>query len=338
MLINVSMFKTQAQSKLILAGEHSVVYGSSAITTRLAWATYCTIHNHPKGELVLVDGQAISWNRDSLIQHWQQLQQRHQHWQQDSRTPLLTQLSDLPLAVLARWQQSHALPSLSLHLKSDVPIGQGLGSSASLIIAMIHALNQTTQTQLSLTEIQAMATHCEQLAHGKSSGLDVAAILLSDRLFWKQGQFTRLPTDNALPGYLVDTGKAQSSTADCVGWVREHHASRQDLWSSMEAATEQIAQSLNSAHESTALAEAVTHLHECLTQLGVVPPKVQQFTQAAQVLGWAGKLCGAGSISGDGGGFFWLLSEQDPSELCAEYGYPYWPLASLTAPFKGVNP
>lgn len=338
MLINVSMFKTQAQSKLILAGEHSVVYGSSAITTRLAWATYCTIHQHPKGELVLVDGQAINWNRDSLIQHWQQLQQRHQRWQQDSRTPLLTQLSDLPLAVLARWQQSHALPNLSLHLKSDIPIGQGLGSSASLIIAMIHALNQATQTQLSLTEIQAMATHCEQLAHGKSSGLDVAAILLADRLRWKQGEFTSLPTDTALPGYLVDTGKAQSSTADCVGWVREHHASRQDLWSSMEAATEQIAQGLNLAHASTTLVEAVTHLHGCLTQLGVVPPKVQQFAQAAQALGWAGKLCGAGSISGEGGGFFWLLSHQDPRELCAEYGYPYWPLASLTAPSKGVNP
>ncbi|OZA94995.1 MAG: hypothetical protein B7X52_08055, partial [Thiotrichales bacterium 34-46-19] len=144
--------------------------------------------------------------------------------------------------------------------------------------------------------------------------------------------------DTALPGYLVDTGKAQSSTADCVGLVREHHASRQDLWSSMEAATEQIAQSLNLDHVSTVLAEAVTHLHECLTQLGVVPPKVQQFAQTAQALGWAGKLCGAGSISGEGGGFFWLLSEQDPSELCAEYGYPYWPLASLTEPSKGANP
>lgn len=338
MLTNDNMFKTQAQSKLILAGEHSVVYGSSAITTRLAWATHCEVHHHPTGQLVLIDGQRLNWDRDSLIQHWQQLQQRHQQWQQDSRTPLLTQLSDLPLAVLARWQQSHALPNLSIHLNSDIPIGQGLGSSASLIIAMIHALNQATQTQLSLTEIQAMATECEQLAHGKSSGLDVAAILLADRLRWKQGQFTALPTETALPGYLVDTGKAQSSTADCVGWVRKHHASRQDLWSSMETATEKIAQSLNLAHASTALAETVNDLHECLTQLGVVPPKVQQFTQAAQALGWAGKLCGAGSISGEGGGFFWLLSNQDPSELCAEYGYPYWPLASLTAPSKGANP
>lgn len=332
------MFSSQAQSKLILAGEHSVVYGSSAITTRLTWATRCDIQTSETGALHLSNGQEIHWDSHSLNLHWQQLQQRHQQWQQDSRTPLLTQLSDLPLAVLARWQQTTVLPSLSIHLKSDIPIGQGLGSSASLIIAMIHALNQVTQTQLSLTEIQNIATECEQLAHGKSSGLDVAAILLSDRLVWKQGQFTALATDTPLTGYLVHTGKAQSSTADCVGWVRKYHASRQDLWSSMQTATEKIAQGLNLAHASTALTEAVNHLHECLTQLGVVPPKVQQFTQAAQVLGWAGKLCGAGSISGEGGGFFWLLSEQDPSELCAEYGYPYWPLASLTAPSKGVNP
>ena len=337
MLTNDNMFSSQASSKLILAGEHSVVYGTSAITTRLAWATYCDIQTSDTGALHLSNGQEINWDSHSLNLHWQQLQKRHQHWQQDSRTPLLTQLSDLPLAVLARWQQTTVLPSLSIHLKSDIPIGQGLGSSASLIIAMIHTLAKATNTPLSQPDIQDMATQCEQLAHGKSSGLDVAAILLSDRLVWKQGQFTALATDTALPGYLVHTGKAQSSTADCVGWVRKHHASRQDLWSSMETATEKIAQSLNLAHASTALAETVNDLHECLIQLGVVPPKVQQFAQSVQALGWAGKLCGAGSILGDGGGFFWLLSEQDPSELCAEYGYPYWPLASLTAPSKGVK-
>jgi mevalonate kinase len=288
--------------------------------------------------LHLSNCQEINWDSHSLNLHWQQLQQRHQQWQKDSRTPLLTQLSDLPLAVLARWQQHYELPSLSIHLRSDIPIGQGLGSSASLIIALIQGLCQATANPLSTLQIQQMSTECEQLAHGKSSGLDVAAILLSDRLVWKQGQFSALATDTALPGYLVHTGKAQSSTADCVGWVRKHHASRQDLWSSMETATEKIAQSLNLAHASTALAETVNDLHECLIQLGVVPPKVQQFTQAAQALGWAGKLCGAGSISGEGGGFFWLLSEQDPSELCAEYGYPYWPLASLTEPSKGTNP
>lgn len=337
MLINANMFSSQAPSKLILAGEHSVVYGASAITTRLAWATHCEISHDNTGQLWLGDGQAVSWNSDSLVQHWQQLQQRHQHWQQDAKTPLLTQLSDLPLAVLARWQQTYELPTLSIHLKSDIPIGQGLGSSASLIIAMIRALAKATNSQLSQSDIQDMATECEQLAHGKSSGLDVAAILLSDRLVWKQGQFTELPTDTTLPGYLIHTGKAKSNTADCVGWVRKHHAARYDLWSSMEAATKQIAQGLNQAHALTALAQPVNQLHQCLTQLGVVPKKVQQFAQSALALGWSGKLCGAGSITGEGGGFFWLLSAQAPNKLCAEYGYNYWPLASLTAPSIGVN-
>jgi len=328
------MFSSHAQSKLILAGEHSVVYGASAITTRLSWKTQCALYPSDHGELRLTDGQVILWDQAHLAHHWQKLMQAHQHWQTHATTPILTQLSDLPLAVLARWQQSHPLPNLSLHLHSDIPIGQGLGSSASLIIAMINALNQATQAQLSLTERQAMATECEQLAHGKSSGLDVAAILLSDRLLWKQGQFTHLSTDTALSGYLVHTGKAQSSTADCVGWVRKYHANNQERWFSMNKATEQLAQHLNQSHSLPLLADAVTHLQRCLTQLGVVPAKVQQFAQAAQTQGWAGKLCGAGSMTGEGGGFFWLLSEQAPSELCAEYGYPYWSLASLTAPLS----
>lgn len=325
------MFSSQAPSKLILAGEHSVVYGTSAITTRLAWATHCDIQAANTGSLRLSDGQETQWNSLSLREHWQQLQQRHQMWQQDASQPLLTQLSDLPLAVLALWQQHHDLPPLSIRLRSEIPIGQGLGSSASLIIALIQGLCKATTTPLSTAQIQQMATQCEQLAHGKSSGLDVAAILFSDRLHWKQGKATELSTRYPLPGYLVFTGKTESSTADCVGWVKQHHAQRHELWSAMEEATEQMALAFDQSQSLTGLTKPVEALQNCLAALGVVPEKVQGFAQSAKALGWSGKLCGAGSIQGDGGGFFWLLADQEPQTLCQTFGYDYWRLSDLSA-------
>lgn len=325
------MFSSQAPSKLILAGEHSVVYGATAITTRLAWATHCNIQTSNTGVLHLSNGQAIDWNSHSLSLHWQQLQRRHQQWQQNASQPLLTQLSDLPLAVLALWQQHHDLPPLTIALCSEIPIGQGLGSSASLIIALIQGLSQATATPVSLSQIQQMATQCEQLAHGKSSGLDVAAILFSDRLQWKQGKITELPTRYPLPGYLVFTGKAQSTTADCVGWVKQHHANNETLWSRMNHLSEQIAACLDEPDSRLALAQPIHSLQTCLVTLGVVPKPVQAFAQYALERGWAGKLCGAGSIGGDGGGFFWLLADQEPQSLCQTFGYDYWRLSDLSA-------
>jgi mevalonate kinase len=320
------MFSSQASSKLILAGEHGVVYGGSALTTRLIWETRCQLSTATQAHLKLNDGSEQDWRPDTLHQHWQTLQARHQDWQA-TNNPIIQNLFDLPLAVLAWWQTHYTLPSLAIHLQSDIPIGQGLGSSASLIIAMLKGLMQASGISFTLQQLQTAATELEQLAHGKSSGLDVAAILLADRLFWQPTQITLLP-NYPLTGYLVDTGKANSSTADCVGWVKQH-AKNKPLWATMESATRTLKQAL-SDNALNAQQQAIQTLHQLLCSLGVVPKKVAQFASAAQQQGWSGKLCGAGSIRGDGGGFFWLLADAEPDTLCHEYGYQYWRLSELS--------
>jgi len=329
-LTNVNMFSSQAKSKLILAGEHGVVYGTSAITTRLLWTTHCQLSPDSCQTLILSNGQKLNWHSAQLTEHWQDLQLRHQAWQLNSITPVLTSLSDLPLAVLARWQSDFPLPALSIRITSDIPIGQGLGSSASLILALLQGLASATQQRLTPVELIDIAIELEQLAHGKSSGLDVYALAFANRLLWKQGQATVIDKPVPLSGYLVNTGLAETSTADCVGWVKQHHANNQLIWQSMESATQALVQRLSLAHRMTELSEYVSQLQDLLTQIGVVPAKVASFTQAAQSLGWSGKICGSGSIRGEGAGFFWLLSDREPKQLCHEYGYPYWSLAQLT--------
>lgn len=321
------MFSSQASSKLILAGEHGVVYGGSALTTRLAWMTSCHFSTSAKPNLILNDGSQHIWHPQMLYQHWNTLLARHQAWQK-THLPILTKLSDLPLAVLAWWQAHYPLPSLSIEIQSDIPIGQGLGSSASLIIAMLKGLMQASNTALTQQQIQVAATELEQLAHGKSSGLDVAAILLSDRLFWQPTQSTILPAYQ-LTGYLIDTGKANSNTSDCVGCVKQYATSTQ-LWNTMEKATLTLRQALADNHLKEQQ-QGIKTLHQVLCSLGVVPDKVVSFAAEAQQQGWAGKICGAGSIQGDGGGFFWLLADREPDALCHAYGYRYWPLNELTS-------
>jgi mevalonate kinase len=323
------MLTSSAPAKLILAGEHAVIYGSPAITTRLNWQTYCDLSLSTSNRLGLTNATDVGWTSAALDAHWLALKARHRAWQTDRSTPLLKHLADLPLAVFAWWQQHYVLPTLNCQIRSDIPIGQGLGSSASLIIALLRGLSALTETALSHEDYQSAGTELENLAHGKSSGLDVAAILTGDRTSWQHKNATVLPYF-PLTGYLINTGKAQSNTADCVGYVRQHHQDNQALWQDFS----QITLALQAAlirHNSDEINRSVAHIQTNLCKIGVVPARVQTFTKLAQQdYGWNGKLCGAGSISGDGGGFFWLLADKEPKSLCEQFGYDYWLLSELS--------
>lgn len=329
MRISVSMLTSSAPAKLILAGEHAVIYGSPAITTRLNWQTYCDFSLSTSNRLGLTNATEVGWTETTLDAHWQRLSARHQAWKSNHTIQLLQDFVDLPLAVLAWWQKHYPLPTLNCQIRSDIPIGQGLGSSASLIIALLRGLSALTAIALSNETMQQSATELENLAHGKSSGLDVAAILTSVRTSWQAGKASALPYF-PLQGYLINTGKAQSNTADCVGYVREHHQDNQSLWLDFSQKTEQLEDALTRQNIKE-IGNLVSLIQRNLCQIGVVPQHVQSFAQQAQEhYGWRGKLCGAGSIKGDGGGFFWLLADKAPKSLCAQFGYDYWLLSEVS--------
>jgi len=323
------MLTSSAKSKLILAGEHGVLYGTPAMTTRLAWSTHCQWSLTPNcPQLQFSDGQVSHWTSESLGQHWQLLTQRHDAWMQSPDAAILTGLPDLPLAVLAWWQQHFTLLPVSCTLHSDIPMGHGLGSSASLIVAMLRGLSQVHQQHLSDADLQTAATTLENLAHGKSSGLDVAAVIQGECLLWQPPKTSEVLRNIVVPGFLVNTGQPISSTADCVRRVREYHGQDAALWQEMSVLVGQVQQSL--VHDHGALYAPITRLQSMLTTLGVVPAKVQRFTEQIRRLGWTGKQCGAGSVVGDGGGFYWLLTQDNPQEVCDEFGYQVWSLSEIT--------
>lgn len=321
---------SQAYSKLILTGEHAALYGAPALTTQLAWQTRCQWQPHPSHICVqLPDGRSRAVLPDDLDRHHQQLQQRQSSWLSGQHINICENLFDLPLAVLAWWQANHSLPSIKCILDSDIPLGQGLGSSASCIIAMLRGLSRLTQTPLTLDELLQAATELEQLAHGRSSGLDVAAILLGPRLYWQNRTSKTIPTF-PVAGYLINTGKAQSSTADCVGYVKQHHGDNSAHWQQHQQDSQQVIDALQYPQDHTLLKQAIQAVQQDLTDLGVVPHTVQSFVKDCHQRGWAGKVCGAGSITGQGAGFFWLVTDNEtPEQLCKQYNYAYWPLSGL---------
>lgn len=320
------MLISKAPAKLILAGEHGVLYGVPAITTSINWFTQC--YWQASTQLTLeIAGQSCGYSLQDLSAHWQLITQRHAQWLTQPDTVILQTLNDLPLLVLAWWQKHHPLALLDCRIDSEIPVGSGLGSSASVIIAMLRGLVQWHQQTWSLSDYQRVATELEHFAHGRSSGLDVSAILHEQVIWWQDQQAKSLPLP-PLTGYLVDTGRPLSTTAECVRHVRQHHADHSVLWLDMRLAVTELSRALQAQKSPLA---SVRRLHQLLTTLGIIPPRVQAFTRAIETLGWAGKLCGAGSISGETGGFYWLIASEPPTEICQQFAYPYWSLYDLSS-------
>lgn len=329
--------KAQAPAKLILGGEHAVLHGCPALTTRIHWFTRIRIQRTPAtscgGWLYLPNGERQHWTARQLAQHAQEMTHRHHDWQHTPDTRIVRTLADLPLAVMAWFQhQRTPLPSADIHIESDIPIGRGLGSSASLILAMLQALAEATEEHWQPQALQQAATELEHLAHGRSSGLDVAAIAQSARLWWQGPHATHPLPDFSLPGYLIDTGAPTSSTADCVRHTRQRgqQLGGSSFWQTFTPLMHQLRQALTSQHRGE-ITSSVQQLHQRLCQLDVVPQPVQDFAlNASRDYGWSGKLCGAGSLQGPGGGIFWLLADTPPEQLCQQWHFPYWSLSDLT--------
>ena len=137
-------------------------------------------------------------------------------------------LSDL-VARAREWAAANDIALATPHLTSlvsTIPAGAGLGSSAALSVALAHAFLGRSAPENDIargpgsTFISALATHLENAFHGKSSGMDVAAVLAAAPILYRRGfPVERLKIPSEFRFTLHDSGH-RSETRLCVEKVR----------------------------------------------------------------------------------------------------------------------
>ena len=256
--------------KLILFGEHAVVYGHPAIAVALSKETEVILDPRP-GPTRLVDS-----------------------WIQDERLDRLLE---------------KALPAegLAVRIRSEIPTGRGLGSSAALCVALIRARAALENREASLEEIHAEGFALEQVFHGTPSGIDHAVSARGGALYYRKECEPEVLDMPPLPAVILDSGKA-GNTAKLVAQVAR---SRPRVTSALNQLGEFADIARDNLSDMHLLGDLMIEAHALLKTIGVSTRELDELVALAMQHGALGaKLSGAG-----GGGVVVALVPEDPEPL-----------------------
>lgn len=275
-----------APGKLILAGEHAVVYGYPAIAVAVDRGTRVRARRRPgpsrveASTLVTPEGAERPFPADDRLE------------------PALATVMPADGVGLALW--------------SNLPIGRGMGSSASLAVAAVRALGTLAGQPADLQTCITRGFAVERLFHGTPSGLD-HTVSARGGVNW----YRRAGPDGALelrqlaprPLSLVvlDSGSA-GNTAELVAGVRARRPGVDPLLERIGALVGELESAL-AGDDLGSIGALLTENHRLLAQIGVSSPMLDELVALALSAGAVGaKLAGAGG----GGVVFALVREPEP--------------------------
>ena len=204
--------------------------------------------------------------------------------------------------------------------RSTLPIGAGLGSSAAVVAATTVLFENLLDRHKTLEERYARVRFCERLKHGRAGPIDAAAVVRGGLV--RAGDagvdVPDLPENHGLLSgdgwYWVLHGRPESSTGECVSAVRAAHGDDTALWDTFGACTKSFIDALTSGGNPD---DEIRENQALLEKIGVVPEAAQGFVREIEAAGGVAKICGAGSVKGDGGGV--VLVRMDDAEAMTRF-------------------
>lgn len=275
------MIEAKAPGKVILFGEHAVVYGRPAIAVPLL-DVQARASLQPAGAGQGFRIIAPDLNRDFLL------------GQAEPGDPL----ASIVRLTLQYLQQT--APAATLTVASTIPLGRGLGSGAAISTAVVRALSQFFRQPLPPAQISALVYEVEKLYHGTPSGIDNTVIAFEQPVYFIKGKpIQRLPVGQPFTLVVGDTGLV-SPTHKVVGDLRQRWQKEPRRYEGYFDEIGAIARQARIAIEQElsgvgAIGKLMNENQELLETLGVSSPELEELIAAARQAGALGaKLSGAG--------------------------------------------
>jgi len=275
-----------APAKVILLGEHFVVYGEPAIV--LAIDKRAKVTAEPRTDRKI-------WIRSKTMKASGYFL-NSQFYAEDETAK--ERLEPVYAAVRSLLNLSKKDLGVNIEIDSSIPVAAGLGSSAAVAVASAAALNHLLDAELTKDEIFQVAFDAEKIVHGNPSGVDPAISTYGGVLLYRKGEkIEKLDTEADLPLVIGDTGKKRSTgkMVAHVNYLKSHYPSivEKIIKTGGEIVTRSI-EALESGDLET-LGEMMNMDHALLYALGVSDETLEKLVYAARKAGALGaKLTGAG--------------------------------------------
>lgn len=271
-----------APGKIILFGEHFVIYGIKAVL--------CSTDKRIIATSQFVDERIVRI-RSSLgeseigIESLDNLENVQQKFMR-------------PFFHIAKktLMENSTKQGIEISIESEIPAGVGLGSSSAACVAVTASVNGLFH-KLSEKEVVKLAIEAERTIFEQNSGADSSISTFGGLASYdlKDG-FQRIPSRNDL-SFTISNSAQVHNTQDVVRQVRQFKEKNEDLFNRLcKEEMDIVDNAITSLKENdlNKLGSLMSRNHELLKQIGVSTEKIDVLINEAKKTAYGAKITGAG--------------------------------------------
>ena len=259
----------KAPSKVIMIGEHFVVHGAEAISAAIPIYSYSYAYESGKLEIF---SKGYSYNS----------------------------LKPVERTILSISKEYNIPPKAKIVIKSDVPAGSGLGSSASILVAAASSFMRLNGIDLKPEDILKHSLEGEKEIHSKPSGIDPATCTYGGIIRFRIGEKINMLRTPEKLSILVVNSNRRRKTSYLIKRVARMKEERSGTFSILSKYVDLLVKDACSSiknYKLDSLGFMMTANHAILSFIGVSTPELDRIVEIL-----LGKGCYGAKLTGAGGG------------------------------------
>jgi mevalonate kinase len=308
--------KASAPGKVILFGEHFVVYGVKAIL--------CSINKR-----VTVTAEKISERKISINSEIGNIILEPNKSISEINSPLK------PFYYLANKVIKNQDTGIQINIDSEIPLGAGLGSSSACCVAGAAAIFKLFG-DISKKEILEHAIEAEKTIFENTSGADCTVCTYGGIMEYdkKQG-FKKIENEPNFQLVIVNSN-IEHSTESMVSKVKQFEIKNKEEFTKLSDQESKLVKDvlkLLKENNTVKIGEKTNQNQEYLETIGISNNELRKMIKIGQKSSFGAKITG----SGGGGCIFAITDESNLDETLKEFKNKNYECFSVKIDFKGLN-
>jgi mevalonate kinase len=308
--------KASAPGKVILFGEHFVVYGVKAIL--------CSINKR-----VTVTAEKISERKISINSEIGNIILEPNKSISEINSPLK------PFYYLANKVIKNQDTGIQINIDSEIPLGAGLGSSSACCVAGAAAIFKLFG-DISKKEILEHAIEAEKTIFENTSGADCTVCTYGGIMEYdkKQG-FKKIENEPNFQLVIVNSN-IEHSTESMVSKVKQFEIKNKEEFTKLSDQESKLVKDvlkLLKENNTVKIGEKTNQNQEYLETIGISNNELRKMIEIGQKSSFGAKITG----SGGGGCIFAITDESNLDETLKEFKNKNYECFSVKIDFKGLN-